>query len=797
MDQQNNRLTTSISGYPRIGYNREWKKALERYWSQKSSVEELTAELHHIEQQRIEKMASLELTHIPVNDYTWYDHVLDTAIMFNIIPSRFLTPSVQKKLNSQSGNGSNQQAIADALVELTFAMARGTVQSAACEMTKWFNTNYHYIVPEWEHQTPKLLYNYPLAAIERAVSATQIEIANVKPVVVGPYTFVRLMKGIQASDRASVLGAFADVYVQMVTELKERGVHVLQLDEPAFLHELSQEELNQTRAIYEKLRHAAGPMKLWVQTYFEGVANYKDIVSLPVEMVGLDFVHGRSRNLQALEKHGFPADKTLAVGIIDGRNIWRTDLARAHHWLQQHVEPYVSRDSWIIQASCSLLHVPLTLSNEDTLPAYIQPVLAGADEKLEEIQTLAAHLKAETEGTKAALDNSARIMTTWLNAPERKRPEMLAQLAEARKDAAASTRIPFSQRQIEQKKRWPELPILPTTSIGSLPQSADVRRERLKFRREEITAAQYEQYIEREIKRWVDIQLELDLDVLVHGEFERTDMVEYFGEKLEGFVFTKNGWVQSYGSRCVKPPILFGDVAFTEPMTVKESEYAQTLTKKPLKGMLTGPVTILNWSFVRDDIPRKDSAFQLSWALRQEIQALEAAGIGMIQVDEPAVKEGMPLHPEDQDAYRQWTVQAFKLATSGVRPDTQIHTHMCYCDFSDMLELIKEMDADVISIETARSGGDIVEVFAKHTYELGIGLGVYDIHSPRIPEVKEMVDFIHKALEVLPLETFWINPDCGLKTRNEHETIEALRHMVQTAKQIREEKSASTVSSTL
>lgn len=778
---------TSIIGYPRIGKQREWKKALEQYWAGKSSYADFTVTMQEIEKGRLQTLIDAQLTYIPVHDYTWYDHVLDTSMMFGIIPQRFRNTysNVIVRETERLSNDTWTQSFAD----LAFAIARGDQTSPASEMTKWFNTNYHYIVPEWEEQQPELLYNAPLAAWNRARQAfPHVASAVWKPVVVGPYTYVRLMKGMDPSERIRILKSFIPVYLEMLQALEEASVAVVQLDEPAFVLTMSEQEWLEVDACYKELRANLPKLKLWVQTYFEAVSDYTVFSALSVDILGLDFVHGRERNAAAVVQHGFPRDKQIAIGVIDGRNVWRTDLQETAEWLNEYLKPHVDKERWIIQPSCSLLHVPISLADETTLPEYIKQALAGADEKLNEVAALANALVLPTEEDHEKLAVSHEAVQAWRQAPERQHPEVRKSLKELLNNDAAWERIPFQQRLRLHEQRWSTMPALPTTTIGSLPQSADVRKARLLYRKGEWNKQQYQQYIEAEIARWIRIQEDLDIDVLVHGEFERTDMVEYFGEKLDGFVFTINGWVQSYGSRCVKPPVLYGDVAFVQPMTVEETVYAQSITSKPVKGMLTGPVTILNWSFVRDDIPRDQTCYQLAWALRQEVEALEAAGIGMIQVDEPAVKEGMPLNPEDRNAYRHWAVEAFRITTSVAAPETQIHTHMCYCDFSDMIGLIREMDADVISIESARSGDDLLQIFASEQYDLGIGLGVYDIHSPRVPQTDDMSASITRALDVLPARTFWINPDCGLKTRQEPETIEALRRMVEAAKAAREQR---------
>ncbi|WP_232276567.1 5-methyltetrahydropteroyltriglutamate--homocysteine S-methyltransferase [Paenibacillus sp. 481] len=763
-------VLTSVIGYPRIGYDREWKKALEQYWAGKSSAEALQVELERIEIERVRTMQDKGIHYIPVNEYAWYDHVLDTTTMFGLIPSRF------------------EYTGGEVSPDLMFALARGTQEAVACEMTKWFNTNYHYIVPEWEGRAPQLTTNRPLQAYRRVKAALGIE---TKPVVVGPYTYVRSMKGVSKTERLQVLAQFQDVYSQLLQELAAEGVAVVQLDEPSFVLPMSNEEWAAVQSFYEALRQAVPQLHLWVQTYFEGVSNYEAFVQLPVDTLGLDFVHGKLRNEVSLRKHGFPADKRLALGVIDGRNIWQTDLAAVSAWLET-VAAIVPQERWILQPSCSLLHVPLTTQREAALLPELQQALAFADEKLAEITLLARHQSQADAVTTSAVEASAQAVHAWRTLPLRQRPQVVSELAQLLADEEQGTRrAHFAERKQLHRERWPLLPLLPTTTIGSMPQTAEIRRARLRYRRGEWDLNTYETFLQDEMKRWIQIQEEIGIDVLVHGEFERTDMVEYFGEKLDGFAFTQYGWVQSYGSRCVKPPVLYGDVAFKEAMTVAETAFAQSLTSQPVKGMLTGPVTILNWSFVRDDIPREQSTYQLAYALRQEIEALEQAGIGMIQVDEPAVKEGMPLLPEDAVYYKEWAVRAFRLSTGGAAAQTQIHTHMCYCDFSDMIQTITDMDADVISLETARSGGDIVAVFERESYELGIGLGVYDIHSPRVPAVEEMQQLMERALSVLPHDLFWINPDCGLKTRHEPETIAALRNMVEATRNVRAKLGAS------
>ena len=522
-------------------------------------------------------------------------------------------------------------------------------------------------------------------------------------------------------------------------------------------------------------------LKIILQTYFEKVANYEEISALPVHALGLDFVHGNS--LELIQKNGFPKDKVLFAGVIDGRNVWRSNLDKKLTLLDE-ILSIVDKDRLIIQPSSSLLHVPVSTEPEQKLDVIIKDGLSFADEKLSEIVLLRKGIHNGKETIAKELEKSRNALTTLNNSKYRQNVEVKGNIEKlTERDVNRSS--PFAERIIKQRERF-DLPLLPTTTIGSLPQTAEVRQERSKWRRGDITSEAYEQFIKDQIKKWIDIQEDIGIDVFVHGEFERTDMVEYFGEKFDGFVVSQFGWVQSYGSRCVKPPLILGDVAFSEPITLKESVYAQTLTDKPVKGMLTGPVTILNWSFVRDDIPRFEVLNQIAFALRHEIEVLEKNGIRMIQVDEPALREGLPLDLTQRKGYLDAAVHAFKLATSSVEDDTQIHTHMCYSDFNEIIDSISALDADVISIETSRSHGELITTFENNTYDKEIGLGVYDIHSPRVPSKEELKQNINRALKTIHPSQFWINPDCGLKTRNEVETIAALKVMVEAAKEIRE-----------
>lgn len=748
-------IKSSVLGYPRIGAEREWKKALEGFWSGKLEESEFHLKLQDIRLDHLRKQQEKGIDFIAVNDFSYYDHILDTATMFGIIPKRF---------NYEGG------AVP---LSVYYGIARGTKDATASEMTKWFNTNYHYIVPELDGASPVLTENKPLIAYREAKQKLGIE---GKPVIVGPLTFLKLSKGYSLSETDTWLDKLLPLYVQILQELASEGVQWVQIDEPILVTKLSVDDLQRLKTIYETFASSVPNLNIMLQTYFESVEHYSDIVALPVKGIGLDFVHGFSGNMSAIKALGFPANKVLGAGVIDGRGIWKAPLREKLVLLEELAE-LVTAECLIVQTSCSLLHVPVMVKNETKLVTELKDTLAFADEKLDELVLLAKAVSRGEAGITAELEECDRAFQALKLSGERNRNDIQQAVAAISAQHPKRSRA-FTERHAAQQKKW-QLPIFPTTTIGSFPQSPEVRKARQLWRKGEWNNEQYTNFIREQIDIWIKLQEEIGLDVLVHGEFERTDMVEFFGEKLAGFAFTQNGWVQSYGSRCVKPPIIFGDVAFKTAMTVEETKYAQTRTERPVKGMLTGPITIMNWSFVREDITREQIAYQLAYALRQEVEALEQAGIGMIQVDEPAVREGLPLKAGDQANYLAWAVKAFQLTTCTVQDTTQIHTHMCYCEFHDMIHSIEAMDADVISIETSRSHGELIHSFELNTYKLGIGLGVYDIHSPRIPRVEEMTSMIERALRVLDPKLFWINPDCGLKTRGFEETVKSLRNMVE------------------
>lgn len=746
---------SSVLGYPRIGADRQWKKALEAFWSGKLEETEFHHRLQEIRLDHLRKQREKGIDHIAVNDFSYYDHILDTATMFGIVPKRFPYEGGVVPLS------------------VYYGIARGTKDAAASEMTKWFNTNYHYIVPELSGTSPVLTENRPLKAYREAKAELGIE---GKPVIVGPLTFLKLSKGYGTSETDAWLGRLLPLYVQILRELEREGTQWVQIDEPILVTTLSEADLQRLKTIYETFAESAPNLNIMLQTYFESVQRYSDIVTLPVKGIGLDFVHGYSGNMSSIRELGFPEDKVLGAGVVDGRGIWKAPL-REKLTLLEELSELVTADRLIVQSSCSLLHVPVTVKHETKLITELKDALAFADEKLDELVLLTKAVSGEGAGIELHLERCDRAFLALQRSDERNRKDIQHAVTVISSQPPERIR-PFAERHTAQQNKW-QLPIFPTTTIGSFPQSPEVRKARQLWRKGEWNNERYADFIRQQIDIWIKLQEELGLDVLVHGEFERTDMVEFFGEKLAGFAFTQNGWVQSYGSRCVKPPIIFGDVAFRGAMTVEETKYAQSRTERPVKGMLTGPITIMNWSFVREDITREQIAYQLAYALRQEVEALEQAGIGMIQVDEPAVREGLPLKQDDQAKYLAWAVKAFRIATCTVQDATQIHTHMCYCEFHDMINSIEAMDADVISIETSRSHGELIHSFELNTYKLGIGLGVYDIHSPRIPRVEEMTVMIDRALRVLDPKLFWINPDCGLKTRGFQETVDSLRNMVE------------------
>lgn len=745
-------IKTSNLGFPRLGRKREWKKAIEGYWSNKYDLETLHQQLADLHKENLLLQKNYNLSSIPVGDFSLYDHILDTSLLFNIIPERFQGKDVDD--------------------DLLFDIARGNKEHVASALIKWFNTNYHYIVPEWDHAEPKLNKNVLLERFNYAQSLN----VTAHPVIVGPITFVKLSKGGTQSFEEKV-NTLLPLYKEVLQSLVDAGAEYIQIDEPSLVTDDSSEYETITQAAYDYFAEAGLGEHLVVQTYFERV-NLKFLNGLPVKGLGLDFVHDNGFNLQQIKAGDLDNSKTLYAGIIDGRNVWAADI-EAKKELIETLQTYSS--DLVIQPSSSLLHVPVSLDDE-TLDTSIAEGLSFATEKLDELDAL-RRLFNDNDDTKYN-ELKARY--------ERFQNQSFKNLEYDFDSVRTSRQSAFKERKKAQDARL-NLPDLPTTTIGSFPQSQEVRKYRADWKNNRITDAAYKDFLKNEIARWINIQEDIGLDVLVHGEFERNDMVEFFGEKLQGFLVTKYGWVQSYGSRAVKPPVIYGDVKWTEPLTVKETLYAQSLTDKPVKGMLTGPVTILNWSFERVDLPREEVQDQIALAINEEVLALENEGIQIIQVDEPALREGLPLRSEYHADYLDKAVRSFKLSTSSVADVTQIHTHMCYSQFGQIIHAIYDLDADVISIETSRSHGDLIQDFEDITYDLGIGLGVYDIHSPRIPTEAEITEAINRALQEIDRSLFWVNPDCGLKTRKEDEVKEALSVLVNSVDKLRKSTNTATV----
>ncbi len=740
-------IYTTIFGYPRIGPNRELKKALEAYWSGRISEQELSNQAHDLILSMAKKASDSGIDIVPSNEFSFYDHVLDVSVMFNAVPERF------KKNNSY--------------LDLKFAMARGTQDAQACEMTKWFNTNYHYIVPELDEKTSfALTENKPLNEYNFLKEKLNLD---TKPVILGPFTYLKLSK----IDRAlfeKLFPSLINAYGQLIAELSKAGVKYIQIDEPALVLDLEDWEIDELSAGYRKIASFKGNSKLFVQTYYESLSKFEQVVySLPVDGIGLDFVDGKE-NADFIVKYGFPKDKILIAGIVSGRDPWKTNIKEALNLIEKLVA--FAGNRLILSNSCPLFHLPVSLKPEQGhIPEKILRRLCFAEERLEELTTIKEFIKSgkTPEGFEDFPKSSHnKIIETIENSTIERKPEFKVRY----------------QIQIESLK----LPLFPTTTIGSFPQTNELRAIRAKYKKGEIPADEYQSFILNEIKKAIQIQEEVGLDVLVHGEFERTDMVEFFAERLNGFICTKNGWVQSYGSRCVKPPIIYSDISRPNPMTLKETLYAKSLTNKPVKGILTGAVTILQWSFYRKDIPKKEIAYQIALALRDEVLDLERSGIKIIQIDEPAFREGLPLKKKDHRDYFDWAIKSFKITSSSVMPTTQIHTHMCYSEFNEIIEQIYALDADVISIEASRSKGDILKAFENFNYDHGIGLGVYDIHSPRIPSKEEMLEIVDRAIRLIDKNLFWINPDCGLKTRKWEEVIPSLKNMVEAAKIFRKKE---------
>ncbi|PYO67771.1 MAG: 5-methyltetrahydropteroyltriglutamate--homocysteine S-methyltransferase [Gemmatimonadetes bacterium] len=750
-------------GFPPLGAHRELKRATEGYWSGKvpqAALLQTGAELRAAHW-RLQRDAGVDL--IPSNDFSYYDRVLDACAMVGAVPTRY----------GWSGGSFD--------LDTYFAMARG-VQSGgrdvtAMEMTKWFDTNYHYIVPEFE---PGQTFRLASTKVVDEFTEAKALGFHTKPVLIGPVTFLLLGKTRAGRvDRLDLVDALLPVYADVLGRLDAAGATWVQIDEPCLALDRTPAERAAYVRAYRFLADRAHGLKLLVTTYFAGLDdNLATARELPVAGLHVDLVRAGGGQLDQLLK-AWPKGRVLSLGVIDGRNIWRADLATALGQLERARERIGADDLWVAP-SCSLLHVPVDLDLEHRLDAQLKSWLAFATQKLVEVATLARAIRDGRAAVAAELEANARLIAGRRSSRRIHEPAVKQRAAGvSEKDMRRAS--PHATR----RKRQLRLPLFPTTTIGSFPQTAEVRAARKQLHDGKLTPQEYDAFIADQIARTLKLQEELGLDVLVHGEFERNDMVEYFGEQLQGFAFTEHGWVQSYGTRYVKPPLIYGDVSRPKPMTVRWSTYAQSRTSKPVKGMLTGPVTILQWSFVRDDQPRAETAKQLALAIRDEVKDLEAAGIRVIQIDEPALREGLPLRRAEWPAYLDWAVNAFRLATGSVSDATQIHTHMCYSEFNDVIRVIEKMDADVISIENARSGSELLEALKEYKYPNEIGPGVYDIHSPRVPSAAEIGAALKRMQGVLNDRQIWVNPDCGLKTRGWEETLQALRNMVQAARQLR------------
>lgn len=744
-------------GFPRIGAQRELKFAQEAYWRGDINAEQLAQTGAELRARHWQQQADAGLDVVPVGDFSFYDQVLDMSCLLGAVPPRFQWNDEQVDLDTY------------------FRMARGRAPSgentAACEMTKWFDTNYHYLVPEF---LPEQTFRLSSQKLFDEVREAQALGHKVKPVILGPLSYLWLGKSKTDFDTLSLLDKLLPVYQQILQRLAELKVEWVQIDEPILALDLPAEWKAAFESSYFQLQQRG--LKRLLTTYFGPLRDNLNLAcKLPVEGLHIDAVRAADEVNKIID--WLPAHKVLSVGIIDGRNIWRSDLDAALQKIQTLRERF-SGELWIAP-SCSLLHVPVDLSQEKTLDAELKSWLSFATQKLDELVILQRALNDGSDTQHNALQLSRAAIRSRRESTRIHQPAVQARVA-AINDDMARRQSGYVQRAAQQRA-WLKLPLFPTTTIGSFPQTTEIRQTRRAFKNGDIDAQTYQQKMQNEIALVVKKQEALGLDVLVHGEPERNDMVEYFGEQLDGFAFTAYGWVQSYGSRCVKPPVIFGDVSRPKAMTVDWAQYAQSLTDKPMKGMLTGPVTILNWSFVRDDQPRAATCKQIALALRDEVTDLEAAGIGVIQIDEAALREGLPLRKNDWKTYLDWAVESFRLTASGVRDETQIHTHMCYSEFNDIIEPVAEMDADVITIETSRSDMELLEVFEDFVYPNEIGPGVYDIHSPNVPEVQQIVELMKKAAKHIPAERLWVNPDCGLKTRGWPEVEAALQNMVSAA----------------
>ncbi|XP_049934374.1 5-methyltetrahydropteroyltriglutamate--homocysteine methyltransferase 2-like isoform X1 [Nymphaea colorata] len=759
-------MASHLVGYPRIGPKRELKFALESFWDGKGNAEDLQKVAKDIRSSTWKQMAEAGTKFIPSNTFSYYDQVLDTTAMLGAVPDRY----------DWSGG--------EVDFDIYFSMARGNTSAPAMEMTKWFDTNYHYIVPELG---PEVKFSY---ASHKAVSeykeAKELGFETV-PVIIGPVSYLLLSKPSKGVEEFfsvfSLLEKIIPIYREVLAELQAAGATWVQFDEPMLVLDLDSYELKAFSESYSQLEDFSSGLNIIVETYFADIPPraYKTLTTLKgVSGIGFDLVRGE-KTLDTIRRFGFPANKYLFAGVVDGRNIWANDLDASLRTLKT-LEGIVGKEKLVVSTSCSLLHTAVDLVNETKLDAEIKSWLAFASQKILEVNFLSKALAGEKDEAFFAANRAAQVSrksSIRVNNMSVKKAASALGSSDHHRATSVSSRLGIQQKSLN-------LPLLPTTTLGSFPQTLDLRRTRREYKANKISEDEYVEAIKEEISKVVKLQEDLDIDVFVHGEPERNDMVEYFGEQLEGFAFTVNGWVQSYGSRCVKPPIIYGDVSRPKPMTVFWSTTAQSMTSRPVKGMLTGPVTILNWSFVRNDQPKHETCYQIALAIKNEVEDLEAAGIQVIQIDEAALREGLPLRKSEQAFYLDWAVRSFRITNCSVKDTTQIHTHMCYSNFNDIIDAIIDMDADVISIENSRSNEKLLSVFHKGVkYGAGIGPGVYDIHSPRIPASDEIVERINKMLAVLDKNILWINPDCGLKTRKYSEVVPALTNMVAAAKLLR------------
>lgn len=751
-------MKTSIIGFPRVGELRELKFATEKYFRKEITAEELEKTGKELRLKHWQLLVDQGIDFIPSGDFSFFDTILDTVVLLNLVPKKY-------------------QELGLPPLETYFALARGyqgeSGDVTALAMKKWFNTNYHYMVPEIDDDTElKLVGNQLFTTFSEAKEAG----IQTRPTIVGPFTLLKLATYHGSKQAKDFYEEAIIAYTQIFDQLTKLGCEWFQIDEPALVLDLTPTDIQQFRELYEKLLAKKGQLKILVQTYFGDVRNgYQELIELPFDGIGLDFVEGR-KTIDLLEEHGFSKEKTLFAGIVNGKNIWKNNYQKTLELLEM-IQPF---GDIVLNTSCSLLHVPFTLANENVLEKDVTAYFSFAVEKLTELNDLKKILEDKKINQDLLKANS--VLFTQERFVKNKR--VAKQIEALTKNDYV--RLPkLSERAIIQKEKL-ELPTLPTTTIGSFPQTREVKQNRAKFKKGEITEAEYIAFNRKKIDECIAFQETIGLDVLVHGEFERNDMVEYFGESLEGYLFTEKAWVQSYGTRCVKPPIIWGDVSRSKPITVAYSKYAQTLTHKPMKGMLTGPVTILNWSFPREDISLKEATLQLALAIQEEVLDLEANGIEIIQIDEAALREKLPLRQSDwHTEYLDWAIPAFRLVHSKVQPTTQIHTHMCYSEFADIIQDIDHMDADVISFEASRSNLDILDALKAIDFQTQVGPGVYDIHSPRVPSVEEIETTIQNILNKLPIEKIWINPDCGLKTRGVSETQASLKNLVLAAKKVR------------